>query len=31
VRLAVTRGHDWIHRVVTAAVVIIAVLLWFES
>ena len=31
VRLAVTRGHDWIQRVVTVAVVVMAVLLWFES
>lgn len=31
VRLAVTRGHAWIRRVVTAAVVLMAVLLWFES
>jgi uncharacterized membrane protein YfcA len=31
VRLAVARGHEWIRRVVTAAVVVMAVLLWFES
>ena len=30
VRLAVTQGHGWIQRVVTAAVVIFAVLLWFD-
>ncbi|MGD9905972.1 MAG: sulfite exporter TauE/SafE family protein [Vicinamibacterales bacterium] len=31
VRLAVRLGHAWIQRVVTAAVVVMAVLLWFES
>ncbi|MGE0361443.1 MAG: sulfite exporter TauE/SafE family protein [Vicinamibacterales bacterium] len=31
VRLAVSRGHAWIHQVVTAAVVLMAVLLWFDS
>ena len=30
VRLAVARGHAWIRRVVTAAVVLMALLLWFE-
>ena len=30
VRLAVTNGHQWIQRVVTATVVIFAVLLWFD-
>jgi len=30
VRLAVTHGHQWIQRVVTAAVVIFAVMLWFD-
>jgi uncharacterized membrane protein YfcA len=30
VRLAVTQGHGWIQRVVTASVVVIAVLLWFD-
>jgi uncharacterized protein len=30
VRLAVRRGHDWIERVVTVAVVAMAVLLWLE-
>jgi uncharacterized membrane protein YfcA len=30
VRLAVTRGHAWISRVVTVAVVVMAVLLWLE-
>ena len=29
VRLAITQGHQWIQRVVTATVVIFAVLLWF--
>ena len=31
VRLAVRFGHGWIQRVVTVAVVVMAVLLWFES
>jgi uncharacterized membrane protein YfcA len=31
VRLAVRRGHRWIQRVVTAAVVVFAVLLWFDT
>ena len=31
VRLAVTRGHDWIQRVVTVTVVAMALLLWFGS
>jgi hypothetical protein len=31
VRLAVSRGHAWIQQVVTATVVLMAVLLWFES
>lgn len=31
VRLAVRFGHVWIQRVVTVAVVVMAVLLWFES
>ena len=30
VKLAVTRGHAWISRVVTVAVVVMAVLLWLE-
>jgi uncharacterized membrane protein YfcA len=30
VRLAVTRGHQWIQRVVTVSVVVLALLLWFE-
>jgi len=30
VRLAVTQGHTWIQRVVTATVVVFAVLLWFD-
>lgn len=30
VRLAVRQGHAWIQRVVTAAVVLFAVLLWFD-
>ena len=30
VRLAVRQGHTWIQRVVTATVVIFAVLLWFD-
>jgi len=30
VRLAVTQGHQWIQRVVTAAVVGFAILLWFD-
>ena len=30
VRVVVTRGHAWIERVVTAAVVVMAVLLWLE-
>ncbi len=30
VRWAVARGHAWIERVVTAAVVVMAVLLWLE-
>ena len=30
VRMAVTQGHHWIQRVVTATVVVIAVLLWFD-
>lgn len=31
VRLAVSRGHAWIQRVVTIAVVLMAVGLWFDS
>lgn len=31
VRLAVSRGHAWIQQVVTAAVVLTALLLWFEG
>jgi len=31
VRVAVQRGHDWIQRVVTVAVVVMAILLWLES
>jgi uncharacterized membrane protein YfcA len=30
VRVAVQRGHEWIERVVTVAVVVMAVLLWLE-
>jgi len=30
VRLAVTQGHQWIQRVVTVSVVVLAVLLWIE-
>lgn len=30
VRLAVTKGHRWIQRVVTATVLLFAVLLWFD-
>lgn len=30
VRLAVTQGHQWIQRVVTATVVLFAILLWFD-
>ena len=30
VRLVITRGHQWIRRVVTAAVAICAILLWFD-
>ncbi len=30
VRLAVTQGHAWIQRVVTATVIVFAVLLWFD-
>jgi uncharacterized membrane protein YfcA len=30
VRLAVRKGHAWLQRVVTAAVVVFAVLLWFS-
>lgn len=30
VRLAVTQGHQWIQRVVTATVLLFAVLLWFD-
>jgi uncharacterized membrane protein YfcA len=30
VRLAVTQGHQWIRRIVTATVVIFAGLLWFD-
>jgi uncharacterized membrane protein YfcA len=31
VRLAVTQGHAWIERVVTIAVVVMALLLWIEG
>ncbi len=31
VRLAVSRGHAWLERVVTAAVIVMAVMLWMES
>jgi uncharacterized protein len=30
VRLAVTHGHQWLQRVVTAAVLLFAILLWFD-
>jgi uncharacterized membrane protein YfcA len=30
VRLAITKGHDWLQRVVTATVVLFAIALWFQ-
>jgi uncharacterized protein len=30
VRLAVFKGHDWLQKVVTATVVLFAILLWFQ-
>jgi uncharacterized protein len=30
VRLAVFKGHDWLQKVVTATVILFAVLLWFQ-
>jgi uncharacterized membrane protein YfcA len=31
VRLAVLRGHRWLERVVTGAIVVFAIVLWFQS
>lgn len=30
VRLAVLKGHDWLQKVVTATVILFAILLWFQ-